>query len=33
MLYKSTRSTAEASLTSAEVIKEGLAPDGGLYFP
>ena len=33
MLYKSTRSTAEASLTSAEVIKEGLAPDGGLYVP
>ena len=33
MLYKSTRSTAPATRSGAEVIKEGLAPDGGLYVP
>lgn len=33
MLYKSTRSTAPADHTSAEVIKEGLASDGGLFVP
>lgn len=33
MFYKSTRSTEPATLTSAEVIKEGLAPDGGLFVP
>ena len=33
MLYKSTRSTAPADRTSADVIKEGLASDGGLFVP
>ncbi len=33
MLYKSTRSTAVPKKTSAEVIKEGLATDGGLFVP
>lgn len=33
MLYKSTRSSAAASKQSAEVIKEGLAQDGGLFVP
>ncbi len=33
MFYKSTRSTEPASRSSAEVIKEGLAADGGLFVP
>ena len=33
MLYKSTRSTAPATYTAADVIKEGLASDGGLFVP
>lgn len=33
MLYHSSRSTAPATYTSAEVIKMGLAPDGGLFLP
>ena len=35
MQYKSTRDTRENPVTvsSAEAIKEGLAPDGGLYIP
>lgn len=33
MLYKSTRSTQAADHTSAEVIKQGLAGDGGLFVP
>ena len=35
MKYFSTRDTREnpAKVTSAEAIKKGLAPDGGLYIP
>ena len=33
MNYTSTRSTASASVSAAEAIKNGLAPDGGLYMP
>ena len=33
MLYKSTRSTVKAEFSSAEVIKKGLADDGGLFVP
>lgn len=33
MLYKSTRSTESASYSSAQVIKQGLAVDGGLFVP
>ena len=35
MLYYSTRDTASSprTVTAAEAIKEGLAPDGGLYLP
>lgn len=33
MLYKSTRSTKNAEYSSAYVIKNGLASDGGLYVP
>lgn len=33
MLYKSTRSSAPADRSSADVIKEGLAADGGLFVP
>ena len=33
MLYKSTRSTQNATKSAAEVIKQGLADDGGLFVP
>ena len=33
MLYKSTRSTEKATATSAQIIKQGLAADGGLFVP
>ena len=33
MLYKSTRSQAAASATAAQIIKQGLANDGGLFVP
>ncbi len=33
MLYQSTRSTQKADHTSAEVIKQGLSADGGLFVP
>ncbi len=33
MLYKSTRSQSSASATAAQVIKQGLAEDGGLFVP
>ena len=33
MQYKSTRSTSESTVSAAEAIKNGLAPDGGLYMP
>lgn len=33
MLYKSTRSQSKAAKSAAEVIKEGLAKDGGLFVP
>ncbi len=33
MLYKSTRSTQKADKSAAEVIKQGLAADGGLFVP
>ena len=33
MLFKSTRSNEKASKTAAEVIKQGLADDGGLFVP
>ena len=33
MLYKSTRSTEPASVSSAQAIKQGLADDGGLFVP
>ena len=33
MYYKSTRSTAAATVTAAQAIKQGLADDGGLFVP
>ena len=33
MLYKSTRSQAVASHSAAQIIKQGLAEDGGLFVP
>ena len=33
MLYKSTRDSSNEKFTSAEVIKRGIADDGGLYVP
>ena len=33
MFYKSTRSTAAASVSAAQAIKQGLADDGGLFVP
>ena len=33
MFYKSTRSNANATASAAEVIKQGLAADGGLFVP
>ena len=33
MLYKSTRSTKKADVLSAQIIKQGLAEDGGLFVP
>ena len=33
MFFKSTRSNEQATLTSAQVIKQGLADDGGLFIP
>ena len=33
MLYKSTRSNEKAAATAAQVIKQGLAEDGGLFVP
>ncbi len=33
MLYKSTRNELDGGISSAEAIKRGLAPDGGLYLP
>ncbi len=33
MQYKSTRSVTQESVSAAEAIKNGLAPDGGLYMP
>lgn len=33
MLFKSTRSTEQANKSAAEVIKQGLASDGGLFVP
>ena len=33
MLYLSTRNQNDAGISSAEAIKRGLAPDGGLYLP
>ena len=33
MLYKSTRSTEKPNATSAQIIKQGLASDGGLFVP
>ena len=33
MLYKSTRSQAEATYSAAQIIKQGLADDGGLFVP
>ena len=33
MMYSSTRDTTKKLYTSAEVIKMGLAPDGGLFIP
>ena len=33
MLYKSTRSQAAATHTAAQIIKQGLAEDGGLFVP
>ena len=33
MLYKSTRSQADATHSAAEIIKQGLAGDGGLFVP
>ena len=33
MLYKSTRNQAEATYSAAQIIKQGLAEDGGLFVP
>ena len=33
MFYKSTRSNQKATASAAEVIKQGLAEDGGLFVP
>ena len=33
MMYQSTRDPSHKKYTSAEVIKMGLAPDGGLFLP
>ena len=33
MYYKSTRSTEDQKYLSAQVIKQGLADDGGLFVP
>ena len=33
MLFKSTRSNEQANKSAAEVIKQGLASDGGLFVP
>jgi len=33
MLFKSTRSCEKATKTAAQVIKQGLAEDGGLFVP
>ena len=33
MLYKSTRSQTEATYSAAQIIKQGLADDGGLFVP
>ena len=33
MLYKSTRSQAAATHSAAQIIKQGLAADGGLFVP
>ena len=33
MLFKSTRSTQNATESAAQVIKQGLANDGGLFVP
>ena len=33
MLFKSTRSNEKATYTAAQVIKQGLADDGGLFVP
>lgn len=33
MKYQSTRDTSEKKYTSAQVIKQGIAPDGGLFVP
>ncbi len=33
MLYRSTRNDQDTGISSAEAIKRGLAPDGGLYLP
>ena len=33
MNYTSTRSTSSVGVSAAEAIKNGLAPDGGLYMP
>jgi threonine synthase len=33
MFFKSTRSNEKATATAAEVIKQGLANDGGLFVP
>ena len=33
MMYQSTRDSSHKKYTAAEVIKMGLAPDGGLFIP
>ena len=33
MFFKSTRSNEKATATAAQVIKQGLAADGGLFVP
>ncbi|WP_290123667.1 hypothetical protein [Paucilactobacillus hokkaidonensis] len=33
MEYRSTRGNKKQTLTSAEAVLQGLAPDGGLYVP
>ena len=33
MMYQSTRDSAHKKYSAAEVIKMGLAPDGGLFIP